>query len=62
MSRDEALANLANVLEEHYPHPVFGCECVIPSLEDFPDEGVDPLDESWGTHLAKIAMEACKGF
>lgn len=65
MSRDEALEKLARILEQHYPHPVFGCECAGDYPEGHPLHGegrIMPIAEDWTDHVAKIAFDAAKGF
>lgn len=63
MSRDEALEKLARILEQHYPHPVFGCECMLATQLSQEDVDQTPvLNEQWTDHIAKIAFDAAKGF
>ena len=65
VSRDDAIAELATILEDHYPHPVSVCECADVYPDDHPLGGegrIQPLDVSWEFHVAEIAFEAAKGF
>lgn len=59
MTRQEAIEKFAMMLQDHRPHPVFGCECTP----------IDPASKlktvftgSWETHIATLAIEAVKGF
>lgn len=53
MSRQEAIEKLAEMLENHRPHSLFVCDCMMQA---------ECLNETWETHVATIALEAAKGF
>lgn len=48
-----ALIGLAGLLAKHWPHPVFGCECMPAD----PKTGMtEPLSSSWEEHLEAVVM------
>lgn len=63
MSRTEVLAEMAYILRDHYPHPVFGCECMLQTTDSQLDVDRTPvLGQPWEQHIAELMLEAAKGF
>lgn len=50
-----AQAEVAAILRDHWPDPVFGCECT-PVDEETGQKAV--LGESWETHAAALVVRA----
>lgn len=54
--RQDSIEHLAEVMAKHYPHPVFGCECML--NEPSNEEGQTPrLPTPWEFHVSAIMLE-----
>lgn len=51
MSHTAEIDALVALLSEHYPHPVFGCEC---TPEDEASGVKESLEVSWERHVADL--------
>lgn len=59
MSREDAIQELALILEEHRKQPAFGCSCMPIDEVTWARQ---TLDTSWELHVAGIALQASAGF